>query len=73
MGRAGVGSASAEAAESAVLRLAAAVEAGTRHPLADAVLREAEARGIALPAITDTRTEPGLGEHLALGAIVLEM
>lgn len=35
--------------EQAVLTLAAAVEAATRHPLADAVLAEARRRGLAAP------------------------
>ena len=53
---------SPEGGEAEVLRLAAAVEAGTRHPLAEAVIREAEARGVEVPLAMDTRTEPGFGE-----------
>jgi len=44
-----------------VVRLAAAVEAATRHPLAEAVLREAEGRGLSVPPVLDPRTEPGSG------------
>ena len=46
-----------------VLRLAAAAESVTRHPLAEAVVREAEERGVAsnLPTASEGRTEPGAG------------
>lgn len=49
------------AAEELLLRLAAAVEASTRHPLAAALAAEASARGLQLPAVSDARTEPGSG------------
>ncbi len=39
-------------AEDAVLRLAAAVESGSEHPVGEAIVREAEEREIAVPAIT---------------------
>ncbi|EFJ44076.1 hypothetical protein VOLCADRAFT_95682 [Volvox carteri f. nagariensis] len=39
--------------EEAVLRLAAAVEAATRHPLADAVLAEARRRGLGTPPMVE--------------------
>ncbi|GAX72668.1 hypothetical protein CEUSTIGMA_g124.t1 [Chlamydomonas eustigma] len=45
--------------EEEVLRLAAATEAVTRHPLADAVLREAAARGLQLPSAEEPKTVPG--------------
>ena len=44
-----------------VVRLAAAAEAATRHPLAEAVLREAEGRGLSIPPAQDPRTEAGSG------------
>lgn len=46
-----------------ILEVAAAVERGCRHPLADAVVSEAEARlpeGVLLNA-EDLRTVPGMG------------
>ncbi|GFR51780.1 hypothetical protein Agub_g14237, partial [Astrephomene gubernaculifera] len=42
--------------EMEVLRLAAAVEAATRHPLADAVLAEAKRRGVTAPPATEAAT-----------------
>ncbi|GIL64015.1 hypothetical protein Vafri_18003, partial [Volvox africanus] len=42
--------------EDAVLRLAAAVESATRHPLADAVLAEARRRGLAAPSPAEAAT-----------------
>ncbi|GGJ29579.1 heavy metal translocating P-type ATPase [Neoroseomonas lacus] len=42
-----------------VLALAAAVEQGSSHPLARAVLAEAEARGVSIPAATDQTAIPG--------------
>lgn len=44
-----------------LLRLAAAVEASTRHPLAAALTAEASARGLKLPAVSEAKTEPGSG------------
>ena len=41
--------ADANADEDAVLRMAAAVERGSEHPVGEAILREAEARGIVAP------------------------
>ncbi|MEO3474050.1 heavy metal translocating P-type ATPase [Roseomonas sp. CAU 1739] len=43
----------------AVLALAAAVEQGSAHPLARAILAEAEARSISIPAATDQAAIPG--------------
>lgn len=45
--------------EGSVLRLAAAVEAGSSHPLAQAILRKAD--GIVLPPATDARAIVGKG------------
>ena len=44
-----------------VLRLAAAVEARSEHPIAEAVARAAEEKGIPLPAAEDFAATPGYG------------
>jgi Cu+-exporting ATPase len=44
-----------------VLRLAAAVEKGSEHPLARAVVAAAEARGIAIPPASGVAAKPGQG------------
>ena len=50
-----------EGNESEVLRLAAALEQYSGHPLAKAVLAHATDKGIALPAVPDFAAETGLG------------
>jgi Cd2+/Zn2+-exporting ATPase len=55
------GHAGAAAAQADVLRLAAAVESHSEHPLARAVITEAEARGVAFPSATDFVALPGQG------------
>ena len=47
--------------ESALLQLAASIEASSGHPLAQAVLREAESRGIAPAAVDRVENLPGFG------------
>jgi len=47
--------------ETALLRRAAALEAGSTHPLASAILGEAAARGIAYPAASDAGAANGEG------------
>jgi Cu+-exporting ATPase len=47
--------------ESDVLRLAAAVEKLSEHPIADAVVRAASERGLAVPAASRFISEPGFG------------
>ena len=44
-----------------VLRIAAAVERGSEHPLAAALVRAAEARSIPIPAVSEFRSTTGLG------------
>ncbi|MBE9373613.1 heavy metal translocating P-type ATPase [Saccharopolyspora sp. HNM0983] len=47
--------------EDTVLRLAAAAESGSEHPLARAVLQACADRGLAVPAATGFGSEPGTG------------
>ena len=47
--------------EAQVLRLLAAAEAGSEHPIAGAILRAAEARGLDLPPAEGIRALPGFG------------
>jgi Cu+-exporting ATPase len=47
--------------EESVLRAAAGVEALSEHPLADAIVRSARERGIAVPRATGFSSEPGHG------------
>ncbi len=55
------GAGAGESAEVEVLRLAAAVERGSEHPLGEAVVRAAEQRGLALPAVSDFQAPAGRG------------
>jgi Cu+-exporting ATPase len=64
--------------EAAVLRLAAAVETGSEHPLASAIVGAARARGLAVPGATGFRADVGLGvtarvdgHDVALGSLAL--
>ncbi|WP_414577811.1 heavy metal translocating P-type ATPase [Anabaena sp. CCY 9402-a] len=45
----------------ALIKLAAAVESGTYHPLAKAIQQEAQRLQLAIPDAVDFHTEPGLG------------
>jgi Cu+-exporting ATPase len=47
--------------EEKVLRLAAAVEVGSEHPLGEAIVRAAQHRGLALPAVAEFEAVPGHG------------
>ena len=44
-----------------ILRLAAAVETSSEHPLARAIVKAAKARGLSLPETTEFNSDPGLG------------
>lgn len=64
--------------EQELLRLAASLERGSEHPLAEAIVRGAEARGLALAAVEDFQSVTGKGvtgrvegHTLALGNIKL--
>ena len=50
-----------EVAEDEVLRLAASLERGSEHPLAAAIVKGAESRGLALAAPADFKSETGKG------------
>jgi Cu+-exporting ATPase len=43
------------------LQVVAAAEKNSEHPLASAIVREAEKRGLVLPSVTDFKAIPGLG------------
>lgn len=62
---------SPEGDEKAVLALAAGVEAGSSHPLAEAVLAHAEGQGIAFEAGRDARAIPGRGVEAQLGGEIV--
>ena len=57
--------------ESALLQLAASSEASSGHPLAQAVLREAESRGIAPAAVDRVENLPGFGLVAQQGDVVI--
>ncbi len=53
--------------EDELLRLAAAVERGSEHPLAAAIVMGASERGLALPRADEFRAEPGKGVLATIG------
>jgi P-type Cu+ transporter len=56
-----------------VLALAAAVEAGSEHPIARAVLDAARTRAVVVPAASAHRVTPGAGAHAVVGADTIEV
>ena len=57
--------------ESQVLSMAAALESGSSHPLAVAILERAKADGVPVPPATDARAVPGKGVSGRVGADTL--
>nr|WP_255441558.1 MULTISPECIES: cation-translocating P-type ATPase [unclassified Synechococcus] len=55
------------AAGDALIQLAASLEQHTRHPLAHALLQEAQCRGLALKTVSHSRTEVGSGVEGRVG------
>ncbi len=53
--------------EEAVLRLAAGIERHSEHPVARAIVEEARARGLAIPAAADFEALPGVGARATIG------
>jgi Cu+-exporting ATPase len=55
-----------------ILIWAAAAESGSEHPLADAILKEADGKNLSLPKVTDFAAEPGMGIQAQMeGRLVL--
>ncbi|MDR2701660.1 MAG: heavy metal translocating P-type ATPase [Spirochaetaceae bacterium] len=50
-----------------LLQLTAAAEKNSEHPLASAIVREAEKRGLVLPPVTDFKAIPGRGIEAGIG------
>ncbi len=57
----GYGPADSPEAENEALRLVAAVESKSEHPIAEAIVRAAKERGLEIPPVTDFQAEPGFG------------
>ncbi len=57
--------------EADLLRLLAGAEAGSEHPIAGAILRAAEARGLEIPRAESTRALPGFGLQASVGGKAL--
>ena len=57
-----------EISENDLLALAAAVEQGSSHPLAQAIVREAQSRGLTLPETSANRALAGIGVEATINA-----
>ncbi|GAB3245247.1 hypothetical protein GCM10027296_06090 [Chitinimonas naiadis] len=49
--------------ETEILRLAASLDQGSEHPLADAIVKAARRQGLTLAAVTDFESASGIGVH----------
>ena len=56
-----------------LLRLAAAVETGSSHPLAQAITAEAQTRGLSVPAASEVRALPGQGVTAQVGGRAVQV
>jgi len=56
-----------DAEESEILRLAAGAEAGSEHPLGEAIVRRAAEQGLGIPASEDFQAVPGKGIRARIG------
>ena len=65
--------AAAGVSEERLLALAAALETGSEHPLAKAVVRAAAARNVPVPAARDFVAEPGAGVRAEVGGLPLRL
>ena len=65
----GVGSVSPDE----VLRLAASLDQGSEHPLAEAIVGAARERGLALDAVEEFESSTGIGVHGNVGAVRLSL
>lgn len=59
--------------QAAVLRIAAAIEAPSCHPIADAILQSAHERGLELPRTSDFRGLPGCGAEARIAGRLLQL
>jgi Cu+-exporting ATPase len=58
---------------SEMLRLVAAAEAKSEHPIGEAIVRAAKDRGLAIPALDSFRAEPGFGIEAQLEGRVVQI
>ncbi|MBI5689172.1 MAG: cadmium-translocating P-type ATPase [Verrucomicrobia bacterium] len=63
----------ASAREAQLLTYAAAAESASEHPLARAIVRAAQERGLALPIATDFAVEPGFGVRARIEGRLVEV
>lgn len=55
----------------AALRAAAAVESGSEHPIAAAIVRAARDRGLSIPHVSEFRAQPGTGAQARVGTMTV--